>query len=144
MNWRQGLFRVWILASILWVVVVTYQKLRTIDVSMPWTEPHMVHAGNGTYPSDWGISRIRLAVQKNLDAQNARAFKENGCPSPERAAFCNPILVPDDSWKKDVPLTLWETAITLAPLAAGPPLAAVLLGAALSWAFVGFSRSDGQ
>ena len=121
LNWRRGAFRLWVMASVLWCVAV-------FSISL-------------------------LENQKANESQTATVAP--GCKNG--ASICEPwqrdwATVPSLKLKPDTVVTeqgtimqpngvsTWEAIIRAAPGAIALPLAVLVVGASLFWAFAGFRR----
>ena len=160
MNWRRGAFRLWMLASVLWCAGVFVDGVRTMDVAWPLSdrvvELKFTDGETRRYPATWGRERITAAAnQRGNEIVEAEIAKTKRCSTEPRPKDCKywegnsaiprnerewyplPLLGP-----LYPPLSIWEAmaqrAPQLAPMALGPPLLVLAVGAALFWALAGF------
>jgi hypothetical protein len=109
MNWRRGLFRLWIVGTALYVIVVAFVSYNDIKAEF-----------------DAAARAPKLVTDPALIKQLEAA------PPDETKPFD-----PDEFLRKHA--TPWATLGVWASIAFGIPLAVLVLGSSLVWAFSGFT-----
>jgi hypothetical protein len=109
MNWRRGLFRLWIVGSVLFVIafaVISYSEIK----------------------AQFSAARLE-AIRSQLDT--SRPLPQ--WTDDELRAY---IAMPKQITPTAIP---WATLGIWASIAVGIPLAVLIIGASLVWAFSGFA-----
>jgi len=124
MNWRLGLFRLWIVGTALFVLAVAFVSYSQIkaqfDAALKSNTTFEVQAPDG-----------RTFEVQAPDKQTATAMIKTMIETlPEGFVLDKPLLFAPNPWAT---LGWWAT------IAFGVPLAVLVLGASLVWAFSGFA-----
>jgi hypothetical protein len=158
MNWRRGLFRLWIVGSVLFVLVVAFVSYSQIK------EPHEVETiATDAGLADWVHQRFysdmpreqfdkKIAAPKpitepeviaRLEAIIAKIDTSRGfdewTDDELRAYQVHRIIEPDRIKGPTFWAIFGRWAIIRASIALGIPLAVLALGSSLVWAFSGFA-----
>jgi hypothetical protein len=137
MNWRRGLFRLWIIGAALFAIAVacvSYSDIKAeFDRSAKWwagapvvSEPKTVKFRGqlNQFPADFTASEIAAALKTTVDDPELR-----------------PQLRLSDAEVGIVPPNPWATVGVVAAIAFGIPLVLLILGASLVWALSGFAAA---
>jgi len=124
MNWRRGLFRLWIVGTVLFVLAVaffSYSEIKAqFDATLKPNTTFEVQAPDG-----------RTFEVQAPDRQTATAMIKTMIETlPEGFVLDKPLLFAPKPWAT---LGMW------AGIAFGIPLVVLVLGASLVWAFSGFA-----
>jgi hypothetical protein len=120
-NWRRGAFRTWVVLSAVWC---------------------------------GGAFSIEFLQHNRAVSPNAAPQEQRAPPCKNGAATCNPwerdwgtrkpevgsVVSPEGKITPRLDVSVWGRMADAAPLAIAPPLAVLLFGASLFWAFAGFRR----
>jgi hypothetical protein len=130
MNWRRGLFRLWVIGTMLFVMALAMVGYNDIKKVIAYSDIK---------------KEFDAAVKAEVDA----AARKPGAGQPISGDWAMPTptdarLVTDPKVLARLngavdPDEVWANAEYLAGIAAGVPLAVLALGASLVWAFSGFS-----
>jgi len=143
MNWRRGLFRLWIVGSALFVLAVAFVSYDDIGAEFDSvaSTPHLLKA-------DKRAVALRCADARGTADADYITFKDN-CWYPMmtfRRLYPEYKDLSDDAIEKLDPvlsirtkINPWETLRVWASIALGIPLAVLILGSSLVWAFSGFA-----
>src|SRR5262249_13961337 len=160
MNWRRGLFRLWIVGTALFVIAiafVSYSEIKTkFDALDNWNSrpadfelfvPELCGEARGVggliTPSSTDYRNRRTNLLGQIFSANAGTSCRNSGNSIRNIAGCQITtfvrkLYPDHGI--DMPfLNPWATLGLWASIAFGIPLVVLVLGASLVWAFSGFA-----
>jgi hypothetical protein len=144
MNARRGFFRLWVVASTLWIIgagVGAFQMSPTLQTA----EYVMPDATSGFFKLDNTFKQFDPAFQavhsKVEFPNNVTLFVHNSVPEAtlkERAPeFFKTYSSPrGDEWTK-ARFSFWTTALLVAVL---PPFGILLLGGLVGWIFKGFAH----
>jgi hypothetical protein len=153
----RGLFRLWLIASLAWIIAV-WVLLVTAPITWPWSGPPVVHALDKDYPLAWGEDRIRAAIKQDIaNAQakrRAASVHRADCESDftkadaERSGWCDALQPTLDEMEAELlphrafwaPIKAVNVAVVLWPFEVLPPLAVFLAGCLLLWVIRGFRR----
>ncbi|SRR6266481_944525 len=166
MNWAQGLFRIWLLCSVLWLAAVGYFASKTFWVpvpfygnyqhssqlkEMPWktdwskTYYEITYApGKGKFPESFAVLGDEYVEKWDADVKAGRTIQIN---FPDGAhLYLTAALTPGDQtllaklfWEQ----RWWRYADKVVPwlaLAFGPPLFLILAATAIKWITRGFRQ----
>jgi hypothetical protein len=163
MNWQRGLFRLWIVGSVLFVIAVAFVSYGDIkrQFDAPWGEAHVWHV---TVPQLCGEARgvagTDYTTQQDRDPGPWDTYAK---PNPFDKCWCalskfRPLYpeyndLPDGELVRKLyaahdTLTFddlipapkpWATMAMWATIALGIPLVVLILGSSLVWAFSGFA-----
>ena len=117
-NWRRGLLRLWVIASVLWCVVVFSLGILENKTASRESRVALAPCKNGAsscepWERDWG--KVGGLKPGSIVTEQGIVTQPNGG-------------------------TAWEAIAAITPWAIAPPLVVLVLGASLCWAFVGFRR----
>jgi hypothetical protein len=127
-NWGRGLFRLWVIFSALWIGV-----LSTIFV----VDQHLLEK-NGTYEIEGPFKeKYEIVAPPNTFATEIDAFlkqhRRADCSEEKTGPWCSyPV-------KLEMPSKAIDPSMIY--VAIGVPAGALLIGAALYWALLGFRRT---
>jgi hypothetical protein len=110
MNWRRGLFRLWIVGSVLFVIVVASISYSGIKAEF-----------DAVARAPKAVTDPKLIEQLEVAPWDTKPFD----PDEYLARFDRP--------------NPWASLGWVASIAVGIPLAALILGSSLVWAFSGFA-----
>jgi len=163
MNWRRGLFRLWIVGTVLCVLAVAFVSYSDIkadfDVvaraSKPevtssfiaelrqqdpefnnLTDAQLLDAVYKKFFSDMPREQFEKQVSEKISASN-KAVKFQGQLHEFPADFTDEQIA--TALKSTIIRNPWATLGVWAGIAAGIPLAVLVVGASLVWAFSGFA-----
>src|SRR5215469_1485218 len=169
MNWRRGLFRLWIVGAALFVLAVAFVSYDTIKAEFDeiasiqkLPAPSSILAQfRQLYPEykDWNDDQLADAMYKKFysDMQREEFNKRITTSNVRIIEFEGGVFeVPADASEKQIAAALashkksgtfdfpplpnaWATLGVWASIAFGIPLAVLVLGASLVWAFSGFA-----
>jgi alkanesulfonate monooxygenase SsuD/methylene tetrahydromethanopterin reductase-like flavin-dependent oxidoreductase (luciferase family) len=133
MNWRRGLFRAWLLISVIWAVLATFimsplteWRMANDDVSLSYDGETLI------FPATLDRDKIERALVTYIRQRWTETPRENrtreGTPE-EIAARMAASHDPYSRWKRMGTIVLAVTA---------PPLVLLCLGLALGWVGRGF------
>jgi hypothetical protein len=167
-NWRRGLLRLWMVATLAWCVVIVALNWNKMEVA---ATPEMVHikfsnTETWDYPVAWGVERIKADLERRIDALNKAEEEWLAGVSEARKAECRAIpgstlfsdmpkdcvrmffardkLAVPSGWEAEVnkaSAASWRAITQLTVWAIGPPLFVLGFGVSLTWAFAGFRRA---
>jgi hypothetical protein len=150
MNWRRGLFRLWIVSSALFVLTVAF-------VSYPSIKAEFIVAANK--PEASLIAALNDEVYRRFYSDMPREEFDKKISAPKMIARLEAIVTKIDTsrplsqWKDDELLAYikhpniepapnpWTTVGKVAAIAFGIPLEGLILGSSLVWAFSGFAAT---
>jgi hypothetical protein len=92
-NWRRGMFRFWLVLSVVWCVLTVVVALSGKNLAWRSAIIHVKISNTETwdYPSDWGVARIAADMKKRL-ADLDRQDREWVASVPDsRKAQCRAI-----------------------------------------------------
>jgi hypothetical protein len=159
MNWRRGLFRLWIFGTALFLIAVALisysdikaefdaaskrdAKLSSILAANPKAADILYNKLYSDMPRDQFDKEITGAKPVTELTKRLDAFIATIDTSRSRSQWSDDEQVAD-SLTQFVPATNpWESVGMVAGLAFGIPLAVLILGACLVWAFSGFSAKQ--
>ena len=144
MNVRRGFFRLWVVASALWVVgasVVAFQMFPTLQPA----EFVMPDATSGFFKMDNVFEQFVPAIQavhsKVEFPNNVTLFVHTSVPEPILKAkapeFSKTYSAPRADELTKAQFSFWTKALSTAVL---PPLGIFLFGVLVAWIFSGFAR----
>jgi len=160
MNWRRGLFRLWIVGTVLFVLAVAFVSYSEIKAQFDAVASRESASIQGEF-ADWVHQRFYSDMPREQFDKKITALK----PTAQLEAIIANLDTsrPYDEWTNDelrayllyriiepnrmigTP-SLWATygkwAIIRASIAFGIPLAVLVLGASLVWAFSGFAAKQ--
>ena len=163
MNWRRGLFRLWIVGTALFVIAVAFLSYSDIkadfDVvaraSKPEVTSSFIAEFRQQYPeynsltdaqlleavyekffSDMPREEFEKQVSEKISASN-KAVKFQGQLHEFPADFTDEQIA--TALKRTIIRNPWATLAMWASIALGIPLVVLVLGASLVWAFSGFA-----
>lgn len=125
MNYRRGLFRLWIVLSVVWVALLTLYSWDNLTAPRPITAEMLNSVDLTDVPTDI-LEAIAAGLER--DDQWPLIIKEIQRTRPDMK------MEPRMGFFKNE-LERFVIGVVLVPLAA------LLIGSALSWAFSGFSRN---
>jgi hypothetical protein len=125
MNWRRGLFRLWIVGSALFVIAVAFVSYGEIKREFDRPGPNKIF--------EVQLPDGRTFEVKAPDMQSATAMVK---ALPEGFVLDKPELSDADVGLAPNP---WVTVGMWAGIAFGIPLVVLVLGSSLVWAFSGFA-----
>jgi hypothetical protein len=93
-NWRRGMFRVWLVLSVAWCALSVVVALSQKNIS--WgsaTKIHVKISNTDTwdYPADWGVARITADVERRLADLDRQDQEWAASVSESRKAQCRAI-----------------------------------------------------
>ena len=147
MNWRRGLFRLWIVSSALFVLTVAF-------VSYPSIKAEFIVAANK--PEASLIATLNDEVYRRFYSDMPREEFDKKISAPKMIARLEAIVTKIDTsrplsqWTDDELLahmiagsapSPWTSLGKAAAIAFGIPLAVLILGSSLVWAFSGFAAA---
>src|SRR5215472_4479207 len=153
MNWKRGLFRLWVAVSAVWLVIVavfSYGQIVSPDI-----QPHTyvllnansdIHEFNIFYDTGFQLpSDFKLAEQTRIDfPNNVILFAANNIPSDvlktRSQSFYEQYVKPRDT---ELATARWHTLGFASAVGLLPPLALILFGLVIGWIVRGF-RSTAQ
>ncbi len=128
MNWRRGLFRLWIVGAAIFAIAVSCVSYGEID------DPGAAAVGGAkrAMPSEQASKPTSAELERRLPKQRLLSDEEVGLKPVTDPALLARIkgYVSPNPWGK---VGFW------ASIAFGIPLAVLILGASLVWAFSGFA-----
>lgn len=132
MNWRRGLFRLWVIGTVLFVMAVAMVAYDDVKAVIAY----------GDIKAKFDTAEAKFdAAKAGNDATNKPLGGEWATPSPvtdpNLIARLNTRNAADEA-RFDADRA-WANTEYLAGIAFGVPLAVLALGASLVWAFSGFS-----
>ena len=144
MNWRRGLLRLWIVGSVLFVIAVAfvgYSEIKQqfdeadwVDVNGDREVPQLCGDARGVAGVDYTERGQRETTCWYAMSKFRPLYPEYNNLSDEELS--RKLYDYADPWFRHVP---WATLETWASIALGIPLAVLVLGASLVWAFSGFA-----
>jgi len=152
MNIRKGTFRVWVVASVLFVIgvgVISYGGIRQEfkNANIDWDAEVDKYGGYVVLPTDCGKARGRDGVDYDNSRNDGLCwYRTNDFRRlyPEYKDLNNKALSEKLYAKAGLPLEgihPWNMVMKTACIAFGIPLAALALGFSLFWALAGFRDS---
>jgi hypothetical protein len=138
MNWRRGLFRLWIVGSALFVIVVVsigYWDIKAEFDSEVLFMPDLCGLARGEAGTDYAINEKRKPGPSD-DYTKPNFFEV--CwyfISKFRTFYPEYNHLPDEELVRKL---YWATVVTWAIIAFGIPVVVLILGASLVWAFARF------
>jgi hypothetical protein len=151
MNWRRGLFRLWIVGTVLFVLSVAFVSYSEIKAefdaiaSIPKSAaPSSILAQTRQlYPEykDWNDDQLADAVYKRFYSDIPREEFNRRIATATGEQIADALARHKKSGTFDLPPppNPWATLGMWASIAFGVPLAVLVLGASLVWAFSGFA-----
>ena len=153
MNWRRGLFRLWIVGTVLFVIAVAFVSYGEIKAQFDatalqsWAEandallvPQFCDQARGVAGTDYSTQQERHPADPYAKpcwyaiSKFRPLYPEYNNLSDEELS--RKLYDYADPWFRHVP---WATLETWAGIAFGIPLAVLVLGASLVWALSGFA-----
>jgi hypothetical protein len=148
MNWRRGLFRLWIVGTVLFVIAVAFVSYSEIKQQFEpeiWVDdttgdlqvPQLCGDARGVAGVDYGTERRQRVTLCWYAMPKFRSLypEYNNLSDKELSRK----LYADNDPGVPIRDLLWATFRTWASIAFGIPLAVLVLGASLVWAFSGFA-----
>src|SRR5262249_35924951 len=126
MNWRRGLFRLWIVGSVLFVIAVAFVSYRDIKAEFDRPKPNKIFEVQAPEGRTFGL--------KAPDMQTAAAIANK---LPKGFVPDKPLLTDYDVFAPDP--KPWASVAWVAGIAFGIPLVVLILGSSLVSAFSGFA-----
>jgi hypothetical protein len=143
MNWRRGLFRLWLAVSALWLIVVAL--LFYPQVVSPYIEPQAYILTNDGFlqldnVSDSQDHDFKTAYQIEIEFPNkVILFAKDDTPKPvldtQSKSFYERYVKPRDA---EVTTARWQSLERASATGLLPPLALILLGLVIGWIVSGF------
>lgn len=167
-NWRRGFFRLWMVLSAAWVLIVVIAMFPS-QVKPPFGGESKIlvkFSDHETweYSVDWGVEKIRADLQVRVGERERSEKQWAATLSETRKAECD--LVPDTTrfdamphdcmklkltrlsvlavptgWENDQKFqqrSLFDALVMTLPTALGVPLVVLILGFASAWVVAGF------
>jgi hypothetical protein len=136
MNWRRGLFRLWVIGTVLFVMavaMVAYDDIKTV-----------IAYGDIKRDFDAAKAEFRAAVSKSEAGQPMAGDWAPTPPTPTDRKLATDRLATLNTMENAMFYAdgAWANVKYLASIAIGIPLAVLALGASLVWAFSGFSAKQ--
>lgn len=130
-NFRRGLFRVWVILSCLWVIMVCDisfdQVQREFAKAAAWTPPKVARPSQAHDSGDWRDDPKTLP----LCAPDKFGRIPMDCvPDADIAVYDAAAAHP---WRTVLEMIAWATA---------PPIGMFILGLSCLWAIAGFTRTE--
>jgi hypothetical protein len=161
MNWRRGLFRLWIIGTALFVIavaVISYSDIKAefdaVALGEEWDAspfeivvPQLCGEARGVVGVDYATDRRAPNFFDRFDEPNSSdtcwyAMSKFRPLYPEFKNMSDRELSRMLYTDRGIPIRIpspWFTLGTWAGIASGVPLAVLILGASLVWAFSGFA-----
>ncbi len=163
MNWRRGLFRLWIVGSVLFVIAVAsysyneYSEMKA-EFDAAASKPEASILATNAKLADWAYKKFYSDMPR--EQFDKKITTANPIIEPKVVAQLKAIITnidpsrPLDEWSDDELLaymmypnipklgiwpSLWPGVVWVAGIAFGIPLVVLILGASLVWAFSGFA-----
>jgi len=148
-SWTKGLFRIWIVLSVGWVVVVT--SFMAGDVLRPYYAGHYILATEARDVAFERYSSEARTLERGKSEAKVRAYEIKGIP--QTTVFVEASVSDQESFERvaraapeaerlraeAVATRRLSMVQSLVGIALLPPLAVLVIGAALAWAFRGFT-----
>lgn len=148
MAWSRGFFRLWFVASVLWLIVCA--GVFSGDIIHPHYSGHAILASTSKNVVFDAYSTEALTLERSKSEGKVRAYLVDGIPKstiyvessvPERESLERVArAAPEATRFRDNAILArrLKSGQTLAAVAILPPVLILLMGAALFWAFRGF------
>ena len=149
-NWRRGLFRIWVIASILWIGVVIAFGWQAVQD--PYVGSFAFIEGRGDTPWAYSSTEAAAARKAKLDGTMREISVKGGAPGityfttefddnalTARMEQLAPLMV--GFYAAEQERNRPNTIIGAGLAAIVPPIVVLILGAALFWALSGFRRT---
>jgi hypothetical protein len=135
MNWRRGLFRLWVIGTVLFVMAVAMVAYDDIKTVIAYGD---IKAKFDAAKAEFNAAKAENdAANKPLGGEWAIGATPGPVTDPNLIARLNTRNAADEAmFDAD---RAWASTEYLAGIAFGVPLAVLALGASLVWAFSGFS-----
>jgi hypothetical protein len=166
MNWKLGLFRLWVLATVLWLLGVGYFAFKAFHVPLPlrgdyqysvqikempwntdWSKPlyEIIYPpGKGPFPDEFPAVGEEYIQKWDEDVKAGKTIRIEFPDSSN--LYLNPALTEQDQtylanlfWQNRW-YRYWSKIAPWLATAFGPPIAVLLLGLGLIWVRRGFAR----
>jgi hypothetical protein len=145
MNWRRGLFRLWIVGAALFVIAVasiSYSDIKAdfdVVAGKPEAGPSFLAVFRHRYPeyNDMNDAQLTDALYKKFYSDMPREQFDKKITKPLKPVT-DPALNLFDLFNQPAP-NPWLRVGMVAGIAFGVPLVVLILGASLVWAFSGFA-----
>ncbi len=128
MNWGRGLFRLWVIVSVLWIAVLSAMFVK---------DEHLLEA-NKTYDVEGRFKeKYEVVAPPNASLEQVVAFAQQNqrtdCSEIKTGPWC------DYPVKLQMPRKAMDPALIYVAL--GGPAVALLIGSGFFWALSGFRRT---
>lgn len=151
MNIRAGLFRLWIVASVLFIVAVgvaSYSDIRNEfrTANTDWDATFEQYGGYGLLPALCDLARGSSGIDYTVEKDGLCWYKMQDFRRlyPEYRDLSNNVLAEKLYAKVGQPLQHfhpWHKVFKTAAIAVGVPVAVLFLGWSLLWALAGFRHA---
>jgi len=147
MNWRRGLFRLWIVGTVLFVLAVAAFNYPTIkaefivaankpDLAAHWLADEVYQRFYSDMPRDQFDKKIS---DPKMIARLEAIVKKIDTSRPLSQWTDDELLAHIALSDTGPPISPWTSVGTAAAIAFGIPLVVLVLGSSLVWAFSGFA-----
>ncbi len=144
MNWRRGLFRLWLAVSALWLIIVAV--LFYPQVVSPYIEPQVyILTDDSSFlqldnVSDSNDQDFKTAYKIEIEFPNkVTLFAKDDTPKPvldtQSKSFYERYVKPRDA---ELTIARWQSLERASATGLLPPLALILLGLVIGWIVSGF------
>jgi hypothetical protein len=94
-NWSPGIFRIWVVVSIMWCALVALVFANRLNIAWPLADPRAIHVKisdteTWDYPADWDVARIKADLKKRVEGLNQKDREWLAGLSDMRKAECGP------------------------------------------------------
>jgi hypothetical protein len=154
MNWRRGLFRLWIVGAALFVIAIAAISYRSIKAEFTAAREERAFADQvyKRFYSDIPREQFdkKIAEEPEPSAQIEAIVAQLDTARPLSQWSDDELMAYSFSYyfskykEKRSALSPWFTVATWAGIASGVPLVVLILGASLVWAFSGFAAMPKQ
>lgn len=131
MNWRRGLFRLWVSLSVPWIVGIPL----AMGIVETWNRPAEIRHGNSSI--ELPPRTTKAEAQAALEAFIIHR-KSDDNPGPFRDLIPDPKVAAANLTKDYDERANHRAVLEIMYLALGPPVAAFAIGVALLWVARGF------
>jgi hypothetical protein len=131
-NVRRGMFRLWVVLSALYVVIVV--AVSADDVIAEFKKPRSVPVNYDSFPNDW-------VTPDGKPAPSVHGPWEKDPVQSRQGGLFDDLIPPRDRYDL-IPPRPWQLLLQTLAYALVPPAVLLIVGSALGWAFSGFRQPN--